>query len=78
MKYTFRAFTSFSKVITYLINTSYRYSGLKATVIFADKLINLGYEYSTKSGSSICVDDCVIPDNKESIISKAENDVKEI
>ena len=24
---------------------------------------------SSKSGSSICVDDCVIPDNKESIIS---------
>ena len=67
-----------SKVITDLINTSYRYSGLKATVIFADKLKNLGYEYSTKSGSSICVDDCVIPDNKESIISKAENEVKEI
>jgi DNA-directed RNA polymerase subunit beta' len=67
-----------SKVISDLINTSYRYSGLKATVIFADKLKNLGYEYSTKSGSSICVDDCVIPDNKESIISKAESEVKEI
>ena len=67
-----------SKVVSDLINISYRYSGLKATVIFADKLKNLGYEYSTKSGSSICVDDCVIPDNKESIISKAESEVKEI
>jgi|TARA_B100001094_G_scaffold211223_1_gene205105 DNA-directed RNA polymerase subunit beta' len=67
-----------SKVVSDLINTSYRHCGLKATVIFADKLKNLGYEYSTKSGSSICVDDCVIPDNKESIISKAEGEVKEI
>ena len=67
-----------SKVVSDLINTSYRHCGLKATVIFADQLKNLGYEYSTKSGSSICVDDCVIPDNKEGIISKAEGEVKEI
>ena len=46
-----------SKAISSLINMSYRHSGLKETVIFADKLMYLGYEYSTKSGSSICVDD---------------------
>ena len=67
-----------SKAISDLINTSYRYSGLKATVIFSDKIKNLGYDYSTISGSSICVEDCVIPDNKESIISQAQNEVKEI
>ena len=67
-----------SKAISDLINTSYRYSGLKATVIFSDKMKNLGYDYSTISGSSICVEDCVIPDNKESIISQAQNEVKEI
>ena len=67
-----------SKDISDLINTSYRYSGLKATVILSDKIKNLGYDYSTISGSSICVEDCVIPDNKESIISQAQNEVKEI
>jgi DNA-directed RNA polymerase subunit beta' len=67
-----------SKAISDLINTSYRYSGLKATVIFSDKIKNLGYDYSTISGSSICVEDCVIPDNKETIISQAQNEVKEI
>ena len=67
-----------SKAISDLINISYRYSGLKATVIFSDKIKNLGYDYSTLSGSSICVEDCVIPDNKESIISQAQNEVKEI
>ena len=56
---------------------SYRHSGLKETVIFADKLMYLGYEYSTKSGSSICVDDCQIPTDKEEIISSAESEVKE-
>ena len=67
-----------SKAISDLINISYRYSGLKATVVFSDKIKNLGYDYSTISGSSICVEDCVIPDNKESIISQAQNEVKEI
>ena len=61
-----------SKSISSLINMSYRHSGLKETVIFADKLMYLGYEYSTKSGSSICVDDCQIPTDKEEIISSAE------
>ena len=67
-----------SKSISSLINMSYRHSGLKESVIFADKLMYLGYEYSTKSGSSICVDDCVIPTDKEEIISSAETEVKEI
>ena len=67
-----------SKAISSLINMAYRHSGLKETVIFADKLMYLGYEYSTKSGSSICVDDCVIPTDKEEIISSAESEVKEI
>ncbi|MFL2735670.1 MAG: DNA-directed RNA polymerase subunit beta', partial [Gammaproteobacteria bacterium] len=67
-----------SKSISSLINMAYRHSGLKETVIFADKLMYLGYEYSTKSGSSICVDDCQIPTDKEEIISSAESEVKEI
>ncbi len=67
-----------SKSISSLINMSYRHSGLKETVIFADNLMYLGYEYSTKSGSSICVDDCQIPLDKEDIISSAESEVKEI
>ncbi len=67
-----------SKAISSLINMAYRHSGLKETVIFADKLMYLGYEYSTKSGSSICVDDCQIPIDKEEIISSAESEVKDI
>ena len=67
-----------SKAISSLINMAYRHSGLKETVIFADKLMYLGYEYSTKSGSSICVDDCQIPTDKNEIISGAESEVREI
>ena len=41
-----------SKQISTLIDFVYRKAGLKSTVIFADRLMYMGYEFSTKSGSS--------------------------
>ncbi len=67
-----------NKDISKLINVCYRTVGLKETVIFADQIMYLGYEYSTNSGSSIGVDDFVIPNEKASIINDAENEIKEI
>jgi len=66
------------KSISALINYCYRIVGLKATVIFADKLMYTGYEFSTKSGSSIGVNDFEIPEAKHSIVSKADEEVAEI
>ena len=66
------------KSISGAIDTCYRVLGLKATVIFADKLMYMGYEYATKSGVSFCLDDMIIPEEKADIISKADDDVKEI
>ena len=67
-----------SKQISALIDICYRKAGLKATVIFADRLMYKGYEFSTKSGSSIGIDDFVIPDDKQRIVSEAEQEVKDI
>ena len=67
-----------SKAISKLINKTYREVGLKAAVIFADKLMYLGFEYATKSGVSIALDDMVVPDQKEDILSEAEAQVKNI
>jgi len=67
-----------SKAVSSLIDTSYRKAGLKETVIFADHLMYLGYEFSTKSGSSISIDDFVIPENKQQIVKSAETEVKDI
>jgi len=67
-----------SKLISSLIDDCYRKAGLKSTVIFADQLMYLGYEFSTKSGSSIGIDDFVIPDDKEKIVVEAEKEVKDI
>ena len=67
-----------NKDISKLINLCYRTVGLKETVIFADQLMYMGYEYSTRSGSSIGVEDFVIPQEKAAIIDEAETEIREI
>jgi len=66
------------KAISNLMDLCYRTVGSKETVIFADKLMYMGFKYSTLSGVSIGVDDFVIPQEKASIIDKATLEVKEI
>ncbi|MEC8482363.1 MAG: DNA-directed RNA polymerase subunit beta', partial [Pseudomonadota bacterium] len=66
------------KAISNLINECYRKVGLKETCIFADQLMYTGFQYATASGSSVGVDDFVIPPEKTEIISRAEEEVKEI
>ncbi len=66
------------KSISKLINVCYRRLGLKATVIFADRLTYLGFYQATKSGSSVGIEDMVIPAAKSEIIAKAEDEVREI
>ena len=66
------------RAISQIINQCYRAVGLKATVIFADQLMYMGYDFSTRSGASIGVNDFEIPEEKERIIDSAEAEVKEI
>ncbi len=64
--------------ISKLINACYRQVGLKDTVVFADKLMYTGFYYATRSGVSFGVDDMVVPQEKETILTVAEREVKEI
>ncbi|MFW0079377.1 MAG: DNA-directed RNA polymerase subunit beta' [Coxiella endosymbiont of Haemaphysalis qinghaiensis] len=66
------------KAVTKLLDICYRSLGLKTTVIFADNLMYMGFRYATYSGISIGVNDLVVPDEKEAIISRAEEEVQEI
>ena len=66
------------KPISQILNACYRNVGLKETVIFADQLMYTGYAYSTRSGSSIGVNDFVIPEEKAAIIGQANSEVEEI
>ncbi len=66
------------KEISKLINFSFHLCGLRATVIFADKLKDYGFAFSTRAGISICLDDMLVPDDKKNIIGGSEKEVKEI
>ena len=66
------------KEISKLINASFRRCGLKATVIFADRLMQFGYRLATRGGISIAVKDMLVPMKKKELISTAETEVGEI
>ncbi|MGB7479186.1 MAG: DNA-directed RNA polymerase subunit beta' [Burkholderiaceae bacterium] len=66
------------KEISKLINISFRKCGLRATVVFADKLMQSGFRLATRAGISICVDDMLVPPQKAKLIAAAEHEVKQI
>ena len=66
------------KEISRLINTSFRKCGLRATVVFADRLMQSGFRLATKAGISICINDMLVPKQKVDLISAAEQEVKQI
>ena len=66
------------KAISRLLNTCYRNVGLKETCIFADQMMYMGFQYATISGTSIGVNDFVIPPEKAKIIDDANAEVREI
>jgi DNA-directed RNA polymerase subunit beta' len=64
------------KDVSNLINTVFSYCGQKATVIFSDKLMELGFNYACKSGISFGKDDIIIPANKGKRVSKTTEAVE--
>ena len=65
------------KTLGELVNEVYRRVGNKATVILSDRLRTLGYEFATKAGISICIDDMRVPKSKATLIEEAQSDVSE-
>lgn len=66
------------KVVSKVVDGCYRNFGLKETVIFADQLMYTGFNYATKAGASIGIEDMEIPEDKAAIIEQADNEVREI
>ncbi len=66
------------KEMTKLIDAVYRQAGHRDTVVFLDRIKDLGFEYATRAGVSICVDNMHIPSKKEDLIGKAQKEVNEI
>ncbi|MDD3029495.1 MAG: DNA-directed RNA polymerase subunit beta' [Alphaproteobacteria bacterium] len=65
------------KDITNVIDAVYRHCGQKETVMFADRMMGLGYSNACKAGISFGKDDLVIPDAKKKLIEKAQGQVDE-
>ncbi|MCL5045187.1 MAG: DNA-directed RNA polymerase subunit beta' [Deltaproteobacteria bacterium] len=61
-----------------LIDLVYRRAGTKTTVIFADRLKDIGFEFATRAGISISVKDMVIPPQKAQLLAEAQRQVAEI
>lgn len=70
--------TMTKKVISRLINQCYRQVGLKESVILADQLMYTGFRYATISGTSVGINDLVVPKLKGLIVERATEEVKEI
>ena len=65
------------KEISNVIDIVYRHCGQKETVIFADRLMALGFGQACRAGISFGKDDLIIPEAKQKLIDEAQDKVKE-
>jgi DNA-directed RNA polymerase subunit beta' len=66
------------KTLNKLVGDCYRRLGGEQTVEFLDRLKNFGFDYATRAGITIGIDDLHVPPEKRSIIDRAEGEVKQI
>ncbi len=60
------------KIVSEVIDHVFRFSGQKSTVIFCDRLKDIGFKHAFKAGISFGKDDLLIPDNKEQLIDETK------
>ncbi len=65
------------KEISQVIDVVYRHCGQKETVLFADRVMGLGFHYACQAGISFGKDDMIIPKAKERLVSETQEKVKE-
>jgi DNA-directed RNA polymerase subunit beta' len=58
------------KELSQLIDIVYRYCGQKETVLFADQIKALGFNYAYKAGISFGKDDMIIPSSKDNLVDE--------
>ncbi len=66
------------KELAKLIDFVYRRSGSKDTVILADRLKDIGYEFATVAAISISINDMMIPVKKDDILAASEKEVLDV
>ena len=66
------------KKLTNIVNEAYLISGNYQTVLFLDRLKDLGFGMATGSGASIAISDVLIPEKKDDILNEAQKEVDDI
>ncbi len=66
-----------NKEVSNIIDEIYRHCGSKATVIFCDQLMGIGFKYATISGISFGKDDLIIPKAKEILVEETRTKATE-
>jgi DNA-directed RNA polymerase beta' subunit len=61
-----------------LIDSAFLKAGNKSTVIFADRLKDMGFEHGTEAGISIGIQDMMIPESKVRLLDEAQSVLQEI
>ncbi|MDX1422552.1 MAG: DNA-directed RNA polymerase subunit beta', partial [Kiloniellales bacterium] len=65
------------KEITEVIDIVYRHCGQKETVLFADRIMALGFGHACRAGISFGKDDLLVPEAKHQLVDSAQEQVKE-
>jgi len=65
------------KEVTAAIDSVYRNCGQKETVIFADRIMRMGFTHASRAGISFGKDDLVVPEKKTPLVRATEDRVKE-
>jgi len=60
------------RTVSEIIDIVFRFTGQKNTVIFCDKLKDLGFKHAFKAGISFGKDDLIIPENKSQLIDETK------
>ena len=60
------------KAVSEIIDIVYRYCGQKETVIFCDKIKDLGFKHAFKAGISFGKNDLIIPKTKEKLVNNTK------
>ena len=61
-----------------LIDNSFRVAGNQPTVHMLDMLKSRGFYHAAKAGFSICMNDMIIPSQKEELLKRGQDEVEEI
>ncbi len=65
------------KEISEVIDIVYRHCGQKETVLFADRIMGLGFSHACRAGISFGKDDMIVPATKENLVDETRSLVKE-